>query len=181
MVVIVAFALCHDGPKNPSVFVGECHHSFLPAAAFSQLLCPLRYGVIVVLAGQHRRLSALYQQVAQIVAATLGYAAQAGLATAGILSRRQSQPGAKLCPVLELFEIPHRDDNSRRRDGANALEFGCPLNLFIIFLMSGNALVAPLNMGFDFAPVLLCTLQYQSSHACDVVAGIFQYIVQMLA
>jgi len=95
---------------------------------------PTSIWVIVVLAGQHRRLSALYQQVAQIVAATLGDAAQAGLATAGILSRRQSQPGAKLCPVLELFEIPHRDDNSRRRDGANALEFGCPLNLFIIFL-----------------------------------------------
>lgn len=106
MVVIVAFVLGHDGPKNPSVLVGESHHGFLPAATFPQLLCPLRYGVIVMLAGQHRRLGALYQQAAQVVAAALGDTAQTRLSTTGVLSWCQSQPGTKLSAVLELLEVP---------------------------------------------------------------------------
>lgn len=82
---------------------------------------------------------------------------------------------------MNCLKSPHCHNNGRSRDGANAFEFGGSLNLFIIFLMSRNALVAPLNMGFDFAPVLLRTLQHQASHTCDVVAGIFEHIVQMLA
>ena len=95
MASVIAFVPGHDGPENPSVLVGECHSGLLPAAALAQSLRPLRDGIVVVLADQHNRLGTLYQQVSQVVAAALGDAAQAGLAAAGILFRRQPQPGAE--------------------------------------------------------------------------------------
>ena len=99
MAGVIGFVPGHDGPENPRVLVGERHGGLLPAATLAQSLPPLRDGVVVVLADQHDRLGTLYQQVAQVVAAALGDAAQAGLAAAGILFRRQPQPGAELGAV----------------------------------------------------------------------------------
>ena len=93
----------------------------------------------------------------------------------------QSQPGAELGTILELFEVTDRGYDSGGGDGADAFEFGGALNLFIVFLVSSNALVAPLDMRLKLLPVFLGSLQHQTGYACDVVAGILQDIVEMLA
>ena len=113
MVGVIALASGHDGPQNSRVLVGERNGGFLPAAAFAQSLRPLRDGVVVVLSGQHGSLGPLYQQVSQVVAAALGDATQAGLAAAGVLFRRQPQPGTELGAVLELLEVPDRGHDGR--------------------------------------------------------------------
>ena len=173
MVGVVALVACHDGPQNPCVLVGERHGGLLPAATLAQSLRPLRDGVIVVLAGQHGSLGPLNQQGAQVVAAALGDVAQAGLAAAGILLWRQSQPGAELGAVLELLEVTDRGHHRRSGERPDPLEFGGSLDLLIVLLVGGNALVAPLDMLLEFSPVFLCPLQHQAGHAGDVVAGVF--------
>jgi len=47
--------------------------------------------------------------------------------------------------------------------------------------VGSNALVAPLDMYLQLSPVFLGSLQYQASHAGDVVAGILQHVVELLA
>ena len=160
MVSVIAPVACHYGPQNPRVLVGQCYSRFLPATTFAQSLRPLRDGVIVVLAGQHGRLRTLYQQGAQVVVAALGDAAQTGLAATGILFGCQSQPGAELSAILELFEVTDGSHDSGGGDGADAFEFGGALNLFIVFLVGSNALVAPLDMHLQLSPVFLGSLQY---------------------
>ena len=108
LVGVIALVAGHDGPKNPRVLLGKCHSGLLPAATLTQPLHPLRDGVVVVLASQHDSLGPLYQQTSPVIAAALGDAAQTGLAAAGILSGCQSQPGAELCTILELFEVTDR-------------------------------------------------------------------------
>lgn len=158
MVNVIAPVACHYGPQNPRVLVGQCYSRFLPANTFAQSLCPLRDGVIVMLAGQHGCFSTLYQQGSQVVATALGDTAQIGFAATGILFGCQSQPGTELGAIFELFEVTDCSHDSGGGDGADAFEFGGAMNLFIVFLVGSNALVAPLDMRFELSPVFLGSL-----------------------
>ena len=64
VVNIKALAFGHDCPQNPGIFIGQSHHRFLPAAALSQALCPLRNRVGRLSMGQHHGLGTLNQQCA---------------------------------------------------------------------------------------------------------------------
>ncbi len=180
MVGVIALVSGHDGPENPRVLVGERYDSFLPTAALTRAMRPLRDRVVVVLAGQHGSLSSLNQQGVQIVAATLGDAAQAGLAAAGVLLWRQSQPGAELGSVLELLEVTDRGHHRRCGDGPDPLERGGSLDLLVVLLVGSNALIAPLDMLLELAPVFLGSLQHKAGDTGDVIASVFQYVVEML-
>ena len=120
MVGVISLVSSHDSPKNPRVLVGERHCHLLPTAALAQSLHPLRDGVIVVFTDQNDRLGTLYQQGSQVVAASLGDAAQAGLAAAGILFRCQPQPGTELGTIFELFEVTDCGHHCRRGDDSHS-------------------------------------------------------------
>ena len=101
----------------------------------------------------HRGLRALDQQAAQVDVAALGlqgkgplhpcWAAQAGLAAAGILARRQADPGPELRAVAELLEVAHRGHHGRGRHRADAHQRGGLLHSGILFGVPGDALIAP--------------------------------------
>ena len=158
MVGVIPLVPGHDSPQNPCVLVGQGYRSFLPATAFAQSLHPLRDGVVVVLTGQHDSLGPLYEQGTQVIAATLGDAAQAGLAATGILFGCQPQPGTELGTILELFEVTDCSHDSGGGDGAHSLELSGSLNLFVVLLVGSNALVAPLDMYLQLSPVFLGSL-----------------------
>ena len=85
---------------------------------------PCRDPVRASVRGQHRRLGALDQQRAQVGVASLGDAAQPGLAAAGVLPGRQPDPGAELRTVLELLEVADGGHHRRRRHRADAQQRG---------------------------------------------------------
>ncbi len=170
----------HDRPQDPRVLVGQGDHGLLPASTLSQLLSP-QEDWVVVLACQRNGLSALNEQGSQVYASTLGDTAQTGLSATGVLLGCQTQPSSELSSVSELSEVTHRGHECRCSDRADAHQLGGTLDLFIVFLVIGNALIAPLDVRIQLAPVLLRSLQNKASNAGNVIAGIFNDVAQMAA
>ncbi len=101
----------HHRPQDARVLVGQRNHRLLPTGAFAQRQRPLRDPVLSSVRRHHGRLRPLDQQRAQVGVAALGDAAQAGLAAAGVLARRQADPRAELSAVPELPEVVHGGDH----------------------------------------------------------------------
>lgn len=180
MVRVIPLLSRHDRPQDPRVLVGQGDHGLLPASTLSQLLSP-QEDWVVVLACQRNGLSALNEQGSQVYASTLGDTAQTGLSATGVLLGCQTQPSSELSSVSELSEVTHRGHECRCSDRADAHQLGGTLDLFIVFLVIGNALIAPLDVRIQLAPVLLRSLQNKASNAGNVIAGIFNDVAQMAA
>ena len=97
----------HHCPQDAGVLVGHGHASLLPADAIREFHQPPGRGVIAPERAHHRGFGALDQQRPEMVIASLGDAAQAGLDAAGVLAWHQVQPGAELRATLELREGAH--------------------------------------------------------------------------
>ena len=102
MVGIERFSASHHRPQDPGILVSQGDNGLLPARALTKSHCPLRDLVVSAVRRQHRRFGALDQQRAQVGVASFGDATQIALAAAGVLTRRQADPGTELGAVLEL-------------------------------------------------------------------------------
>ena len=80
---------------------------------------------------------------------------QAVLAAAGILARREADPGLELRGLAELLAVTHRGHDSRRADRADALQHGGLLDRRVVACVRGDALVAPGDVLIELATVAL--------------------------
>jgi hypothetical protein len=171
----------HHGPQDARVLVGQRHGRFLPAVLLAQAMHPARYRVIALVRCPHHRLGTLDEQGAQVRVAPARDAAQVVLAPAGVLPRRQTEPGAKLRAVLELLEVTHGGNDCGGAHGSHAHQGLGACSLLVLPEVRGNALIAPGQVGVEFGPLGLSTLQRHAGNAADLVAGVFQHIGQRQA
>ncbi len=172
MMGVIALFSGHHDPQNTSILIGQSDHCFLPTDSLAKLLHPHKDWVVILPCKRHS-LGTLYQQSSQIVVSTLGDAAEATFPSTGVLLGCQAQSRTELRTIFKLFKIPYRGNQSRGCDGADPHQLSSTLDLFVHFLMVGNALIAPFDVSVKLSPVFLRSLQNQAGHTGDVITTIF--------
>ena len=178
VVSVIPLLSRHNGPQYSRILVGQSDHRFLPASSLTESLNPQK-DRILILASKCNRLGALDEQGTQVNASSLGNTAQGTLTSTRVLLRRQTQPYCELRTVFELSKITHSGNESQCSYRSDAHQFGCTLDLFIIFLVISNTLITPLNMRVKLAPMILCSLQDEASNTRNIIAGIFNHSAKL--
>jgi hypothetical protein len=151
---------------------------YWPARSLAQRRDPQRDRIAAPVGRHHGGLGTLDQQAAQVGVASFGDAAQAVLATRGVLARGQAYPGPELRTVPELLEVSHRGHRGAGGHGADAHQRGGLLHRGVVLGVRGNALVAPGQMSVNLAPLCLQALQRQARQGVHLVARVFEHIAQ---
>ena len=171
---------------SPPVITAHRMRAFLLASATTAFCQPERSRsaaahweiLSCVCAPSSRPTSRPGSAAAQVGVAALGDAAQAVLAAAGVLARRQAEPGAELRAVPELLEVAHGGHHRAGRDRADADQRGGRLHRVVVLAMRGDALVAPGEVRIELAPLRPAALQRQPGQRAQLVARVFEHVAE---
>src|SRR5215510_14012415 len=125
-------ALHHERPQDARVLGGERDGGDILAAALTQLFDPAALEVISLGRMAHERARPVHQQRPEVDITALADAQQSGLATGGILFRRQAQPGGALATVLKLSGVGDSSNKSGGGERADAFKLPEPLAQWIV-------------------------------------------------
>ena len=115
-----------QSPHDSGMLGCQGNGGHVVAQSFLQLDNPLALAVCLAGRRPHRTARAVNQQRTQSHVTALGNAAQPALATAGMLSWRQSQSSGKLSSITKQRRVPDTGHNRGCRNRTDAFNFHQP-------------------------------------------------------
>jgi Transposase DDE domain group 1 len=137
----IGFAAAQHCPDHPGELIGHRRYHHVERAAGEQRVDPCPRMALAALGEPHQRSRAVHQLATQIAVAALADSKQPLLATGGVLTRRQTEPGGKASAAAEEPGVADRGDHGGGDDRSDSRSFGQPPAGFILARLPDQALV----------------------------------------